>query len=82
MGMFKGSIDDDPVIARNLIIGKYLANIYLSYLFVILYCFIELRPETALKLLPGLPAYILFMCIRYYDFTKEEKRVSSLIKYL
>lgn len=38
--------------------------------------FIELRPETALKLLPGLPAYILFMCIRYFDFAKEEKRVS------
>lgn len=38
--------------------------------------FLELRPETALKLLPGLPAYIVFMCVRYYDFAKEEKRVS------
>ncbi|XP_060874388.1 unconventional myosin-Va isoform X3 [Metopolophium dirhodum] len=59
MGMFECSIDDDPVVARNLII--------------------ELRPETALKLLPGLPAYILFMCIRYYDFTKEEKRIGLFL---
>ncbi|VVC36488.1 Hypothetical protein CINCED_3A024235 [Cinara cedri] len=59
LGMFQCTIDDDPIIARNLII--------------------ELRPETALKLLPGLPAYILFMCIRYYDFTKEEKKIASFL---
>lgn len=43
--------------------------------------FLELRPETALKLLPGLPAYIVFMCVRYYDFAKEEKRVGISILY-
>lgn len=37
MGMLKGSIDDDLVITRNLIIGKYLVYIYNNYLFVILY---------------------------------------------
>ncbi|XP_050522189.1 unconventional myosin-Va isoform X2 [Daktulosphaira vitifoliae] len=59
MGMFQCSIDDDPIVARNLII--------------------ELRPETALKLLPGLPAYILFMCTRYHDFQKDEKRIASFL---
>ncbi|XP_050443210.1 unconventional myosin-Va isoform X2 [Adelges cooleyi] len=59
MGMFQCSMEDDPIVARNLII--------------------ELRSETALKLLPGLPAYILFMCTRYHDFTKDEKRIASFL---
>lgn len=79
MGMFKLSVEDDPVVVRNLIIGNlFIVNSVFCIIFNLIN-FIELRPETALKLLPGLPAYILFMCIRYYDFSKEEKRVSILL---
>jgi myosin-5 len=31
------------------------------------------------SLLPGLPAYILFMCIRHTDFTNDEEKVQSLM---
>ena len=33
----------------------------------------------AVSLLPGLPAYILFMCIRHTDFTNDDDKVRSLL---
>uniref|UniRef100_UPI00358FA582 unconventional myosin-Va-like isoform X1 n=1 Tax=Myxine glutinosa TaxID=7769 RepID=UPI00358FA582 len=30
-------------------------------------------------LVPGLPAYILFMCVRYGDYTNDESRIHSLL---
>ncbi|RZF37289.1 hypothetical protein LSTR_LSTR005621 [Laodelphax striatellus] len=38
-----------------------------------------LKPEVAVTLLPGLPAYILFMCIRHTDFINNEEMVKSLL---
>ncbi|XP_043910779.1 unconventional myosin-Vb-like, partial [Protopterus annectens] len=38
----------------------------------------ELNPESVSGLLPGLPAYILFMCFRYADHTNDQQKVSSL----
>ena len=32
-----------------------------------------------MSLLPGLPAYILFMCIRHTDFTNDDDKVRSLL---
>lgn len=32
-----------------------------------------------MSLLPGLPAYILFMCIRHTDFTNDDDKVKSLL---
>nr|CAI5827729.1 unnamed protein product [Callosobruchus analis] len=40
---------------------------------------IDLSPRTAIKLLPGLPAYILFMCIRYVDHMNDENAVKTLL---
>jgi myosin-5 len=34
---------------------------------------------VAVSLLPGLPAYILFMCIRHTDFTNDDEKVRSLL---
>ncbi|XP_022250756.1 unconventional myosin-Va-like isoform X1 [Limulus polyphemus] len=39
----------------------------------------ELRPKIAVTLLPGLPAYILFMCIRYTDYINDDEKVRSLL---
>ncbi|CAF1657490.1 unnamed protein product, partial [Adineta ricciae] len=36
---------------------------------------LELKPRLAAKYIPGLPAYILFMCIRYIDFVDDEAHV-------
>nr|XP_015220836.1 PREDICTED: unconventional myosin-Vb-like [Lepisosteus oculatus] len=38
----------------------------------------DLRPDTALSLPPGLPACLLFLCIRHLDWAGEEARVRSL----
>lgn len=38
-----------------------------------------MKPRTAVTLLPGLPAYILFMCIRHTDFINDEDKVKSLL---
>ncbi|CAF0778200.1 unnamed protein product [Didymodactylos carnosus] len=40
---------------------------------------LELKPRLAAKFLPGLPAYILFMCIRYIDFLDDEGLVAAFL---
>ncbi|XP_008202902.1 unconventional myosin-Va isoform X2 [Nasonia vitripennis] len=40
---------------------------------------IELNPRVAITLLPGLPAYILFMCIRHTDCINDDDKVRSLL---
>lgn len=39
----------------------------------------ELKPRLAITFLPGLPAYIFFMCIRYADMLNDDERVRSLL---
>lgn len=40
---------------------------------------IDLKPRVAVTLLPGLPAYILFMCVRHTDHINEEDKVRTLL---
>ncbi|XP_061577625.1 unconventional myosin-Va-like isoform X2 [Cololabis saira] len=41
---------------------------------------IDLKPRgVAVSFLPGLPAYIIFMCLRYADYVSDDKRVSTLL---
>ncbi|XP_011648183.1 unconventional myosin-Va isoform X2 [Pogonomyrmex barbatus] len=46
---------------------------------IIRHLVIELRPRIAVTLLPGLPAYILFMCIRHTDCINDDDKVRSLL---
>jgi myosin-5 len=39
----------------------------------------ELKPRLAITFLPGTPAYILFMCIRYADMLNDDERVRLLL---
>ncbi|EEB10549.1 myosin-5A, putative [Pediculus humanus corporis] len=39
----------------------------------------HLKPRVAMYLLPGLPAYIFFMCIRHTDFVNDDGKVRSLL---
>lgn len=39
----------------------------------------DLTPRTAITLLPSLPAYILFMCIRYTDLLNADNQVKTLL---
>ncbi|CAH1128149.1 unnamed protein product [Ceutorhynchus assimilis] len=41
---------------------------------------IELKPRLALTLLPCLPAYITFMCIRHTDHINDEDKVRNLLQ--
>ncbi len=38
-----------------------------------------MKPRLAAKYLPCLPAYILFMCIRYIDFVDDEAHVAGFL---
>ncbi|XP_066263095.1 unconventional myosin-Va [Euwallacea similis] len=40
----------------------------------------ELTPRMALNFLPGLPAYITFMCIRHTDYINDEVKVRNLLQ--
>ena len=39
----------------------------------------ELKPRIAVHHLPGLPAYIIFMCIRYTDHLNDDNKVKVKI---
>lgn len=38
-----------------------------------------MKPRTAIALLPGLPAYIIFMCVRHTDYINDEEKVKTLL---
>lgn len=40
---------------------------------------LNIKPRTAVTLLPGLPAYIIFMCVRYTDYINDEEKVKVLL---
>ncbi|ESN92553.1 hypothetical protein HELRODRAFT_189498 [Helobdella robusta] len=40
---------------------------------------IEMKPRLAMQHLPGLPAYIIFMCIRHTDHMNDDDKVRSLL---
>ncbi|XP_076377233.1 dilute class unconventional myosin isoform X3 [Megalopta genalis] len=46
---------------------------------IIRHLVIELKPRVAVTLLPGLPAYILFMCIRHTDCVNDDQKVRLLL---
>lgn len=40
----------------------------------------DLKPRgAAAGFIPGLPAYIIFMCVRYADCVNDDQRVSALL---
>ncbi|XP_073964609.1 dilute class unconventional myosin [Choristoneura fumiferana] len=41
---------------------------------------LDLKPRTAMSLLPGLPAYILFMMLRHMDHVDDEPKMHQLMK--
>uniref|UniRef100_A0A8C9VNJ7 Unconventional myosin-Va n=1 Tax=Scleropages formosus TaxID=113540 RepID=A0A8C9VNJ7_SCLFO len=44
------------------------------------YLILELKPRgVAVNVIPGLPAYILFMCLRYADYTNNDQKVRILL---
>ena len=40
---------------------------------------VDLRPRMAVTLLPSLPAFIIFMCIRYTDLVNADQHVKTLL---
>ncbi|XP_063217828.1 unconventional myosin-Va isoform X2 [Bacillus rossius redtenbacheri] len=46
---------------------------------IVMHLIHDLKPQVAITLLPGLPAYILFMCIRHTDFVNDDEKVRSLL---
>ena len=40
----------------------------------------DLKPRVAAQMLPGMPAYVLFMLIRHLDHINDDKNVRSLIQ--
>ncbi|KAM7337300.1 hypothetical protein ACRRTK_003419 [Alexandromys fortis] len=75
-GMLEYKREDEQKLVKNLILGK---------------CFLcgnvsgagglkELKPRgVAVNLIPGLPAYILFMCVRHADYLNDDQKVRSLL---
>jgi len=40
---------------------------------------LELKPKISANLHPGLPAYVIFMCIRHTDYTNDDNKLKSLL---
>ena len=54
----------------------FVCYICMLYFYII---FVELRPQMAARHIPGLPAYIMFMCIRHTDYVNDDEKVRSLL---
>ena len=39
----------------------------------------DLKPKVSTGHIPGLPAYILFMCVRHTDYVNDDDKVKSLL---
>lgn len=48
-------------------------------IYVFSYYFLDLKPRVAIGLLPCLPAYIIFMCVRHTDNINDEDKVRTLL---
>jgi myosin-5 len=77
-GMFEYRKEDEPLLVRNLIIGQ-LALCFYQLTKDVLLLFADLKPRLAAQQLPGLPAYILFMCIRHTDYLNDDEKVRTLL---
>merc|ERR1712142_253663 len=40
---------------------------------------LELQPKCAATLLPGLPSYLIFMCIRHMDYSNDDAKLKSFL---
>ncbi|XP_052692333.1 unconventional myosin-Va-like isoform X3 [Crassostrea angulata] len=40
---------------------------------------LDLKPKLAQGLLPGLPSYLLFMCVRHTDYINDDEKVRTLL---
>lgn len=41
--------------------------------------FADLKPRAASTLLPGLPAYVIFKCIRHADYINSDIKIKTLL---
>ena len=46
---------------------------------VIQYLITDMNPNSMADAIPGLPAHILFMCIRHADHVNDDRRMQSLL---
>lgn len=80
VGMFTFKASEVNEIMRQLVFGKFPFFLFFApgaLFFVSLIP--ELKPRTAVTLLPGLPAYIVFMCVRHTDYINDEDKVKVLL---
>uniref|UniRef100_A0A8D0GH48 Unconventional myosin-Va n=1 Tax=Sphenodon punctatus TaxID=8508 RepID=A0A8D0GH48_SPHPU len=64
-GMLEYKKEEEPKLVKNLILVEYV---------------FKLKPRgVAVNLIPGLPAYILFMCVRHADYLNDDQKVRSLL---
>ena len=78
LGMFEYKKDNEQKIFKALVYGKFLKCLVLHISMT--FYFSDLKPKLALQMLPGLPAYILFMMVRYTDHINNDAFVRSLIQ--
>lgn len=55
---------------------NYCVTFMFQWQYWVVYEIADLKPQVAITLLPGLPAYILFMCVRHTDFINDEEKVN------
>ena len=39
----------------------------------------DLKPRVAAGLMPGLPSYLLFMCVRHTDYINDDEKVRAFL---
>lgn len=83
--------EDEARLIQNIILGTQDSCVFWPSAFSVLLltetsCILphptppELKPKgVVVNMIPGLPAYILFMCIRHADYLNDEAKLKSLM---
>lgn len=87
-GMLEYKMGEETILLKNLIVGMFCPEFFFFDKSLNSYkwmgdddvFFSDMKPRgVAVSFLPHLPAYIIFMCLRYADTVNNDRRVSTLL---
>lgn len=89
LGMLEYKREDEPRLIQNIILGIYSGSacprqnicfIFQAEPSFSLMLFTDLKPKgVVVNMMPGLPAYLLFMCVRHADYLNDDVKLKSLM---
>lgn len=86
LGMLEYKREDEPRLIQNIILGNCISSTrgtamcFMCLVEPLTSSFTDLKPKgVVVNMIPGLPAFLLFMCVRHADYLNDDERLKSLM---